>query len=179
MGLNIQDMKGDKPVGMRSGAFCLKGELEHIRGELDKVPDMRRDSIKDCGQAYGAFFYGMGNREHHIDWQGDRDVPSCLGPYDDVCEDGKDVDEYMDAMGLSPVTEAAYRDARGDSIRIADEKGRYRQSFLQFPLPSASYRYILCYSKSGKGEGKRQWATSGKHTAGVTGWAHTPSAVTA
>lgn len=52
---------------------------------------------------------------------------SCFGLDDDVCEyeDGKDVDEYMDAMGLSPVTKAAYHDARGDFLRIADEKGWY------------------------------------------------------
>lgn len=52
---------------------------------------------------------------------------SCFGLDDDVCEyeDGKDVDEYMDAMGLSLVTKAAYHDARGDFLRIADEKGWY------------------------------------------------------
>lgn len=40
-------------------------------------------------------------------------------------EDGKGADEYMDAMGLSPVTKAAYHDARGDFPRMADEKGWY------------------------------------------------------
>ena len=60
-------------------------------------------------------------------WQGDWDVLSCFGLDDDVCEyeDGKDVDEYMDAMGLSLVTKAAYHDARGDFLRIAYEKGWY------------------------------------------------------
>ena len=44
---------------------------------------------------------------------------------DDVCEyeDGKDVDEHMDAMWLSPVTKAAHHDARGDFLRRAGEKG--------------------------------------------------------
>ena len=51
----------------------------------------------------------------------------CFGLDDDVCEyeDGKDVDVYMDAMGLSPVTKAAYHDARGDFLRMADEKDWY------------------------------------------------------
>lgn len=112
MGLSLQDMKGDKLIKMGFGAFCLKSELEHIRGELDKVDDMKRDFIKDYEQAYDAFMYEMGNHEYHINWQGD-------------LVDGKDVDEFMDAMGLSPVTKAVYHDARGDFLRIADEKGWY------------------------------------------------------
>lgn len=69
----------------------------------------------------------MGNHEYHINYEGDWDVLSCFGLDDDVCEyaDGKDADEYMDAMGLSPVTKAAYHDARGDFLRMADENGWY------------------------------------------------------
>lgn len=78
MGLSLQDMKGDKLIRMGFGAFCLKSELEHIRGELDKVDDMKREFIKDYEQAYDAFFYEMGNHEYHINWQGDWDVLSCF-----------------------------------------------------------------------------------------------------
>ena len=127
MGLSLQDMKGDKLIRMGSGAFCLKSDLDHIMSDLHAVDDAKREFIKDYEQAYDAFFYEMGNHEYHINWQGDWDVLSCFGLDDDVCEyeDGKDVDEYMDAMGLSPVTKAAYHDARGDFLRIADEKGWY------------------------------------------------------
>lgn len=120
-------MKGDKLIRMGFGAFCLKSDLEHIHGELDKVDEMKRDFIEDYEQAYDAFMYEMGNHEYHINWQGDWDVLSCFGLDDDVCEydDDKDADEYMDAMGLSPVTKAAYHDARGDFLRIANEKGWY------------------------------------------------------
>lgn len=83
--------------------------------------------IEDYEQAYDAFMYEMGNHEYHINYEGDWDVLSCFGLNDNVCEyeDGKDVDEYMGAMGLSPVTKAAYHDARGDFLRIADEKDWY------------------------------------------------------
>lgn len=124
MGLSLHDMKGDKLISMGFGAFCLKSDLEHIRGELGKADEMKRDFIKDYEQAYDAFMYEMGNHEYHINWQADWDVLSCFGLDDDVCEyeDGKDPDEYMDAMGLSPVTKAAYHDARGDFLRMADER---------------------------------------------------------
>ena len=127
MGLSMKDMKGDKLIRMCFGAFCLKSELERMRGELDKVDEMKRDFIKDYEQAYDAFMCEMGSHAYHINYQGDWDVLSCFGLDDDVCEygDGKDVDEYMDAMGLSPVTKAAYHDARGDFLRMADEKGWY------------------------------------------------------
>lgn len=123
MGLSLQDMKGGKLIGMGFGAFCPKSGLEHMRGELDKVDDMKREFIKDYEQAYDAFFHETGNHGYRINRQGDWDVLGCFGLDDDVCEheDGKDVDEHMDAMGLSPVTKAAYHDARGDFLRIADE----------------------------------------------------------
>lgn len=115
MGLSMKDMKGDKLIRMGFGAFCLKSDLDYVLSELDAVEDMKREFIKDYEHAYDAFFYEMGNHEYHINYEGDWDVLSCFGLNDDVCEyeDGKDVDEYMDAMGLSPVTKAAYHDARG------------------------------------------------------------------
>ena len=127
MGLSMKDMNGDKLIRMGFGAFCLKGDLGHIMSELDAVNDMKRDFIRDYEQAYDAFMYEMGNHEYHINGEGDWDVLSCFGLDDDVCEyeDGKDADEYMDAMGLSPVTKAAYHDARGDFLRMADEKCWY------------------------------------------------------
>lgn len=67
----------------------------------------------------------MGNHEYHINYEGDWDVLSCFGLNDNVCEYGKGVDEYMDAMGLSPVTKAAYHDARGDFLRMCDENDWY------------------------------------------------------
>lgn len=71
---------------------------------------------------------------------------SCFGLDDDVCEyeDGKDIDEYMDAMGLSPVTKAAYHDARGDFLRIADEKE------LLAALPHLPYSFSVCSTTSGR-----------------------------
>lgn len=127
MGLGMKDMKGDRLIGLGSGAFCLKGDLDRIMSGLDAVREMKRGYARDYGQAYDAFPYEMGNHEYHIDWEGDRDVPSRLGLGDGVCGygDGRDADGYMDAMGLSPVTKAAYRDARGDFPRMADEKDRY------------------------------------------------------
>lgn len=127
MGPSLKDMKGDKLIRMGFGAFCLKSDLEHIRSELGKVDETKRDFIKDYEQAHDAFFYETGNHEHHINWQGGWDALSCFGLDDDVCEheDGKDVDEYMEAMGLSPVTKAAYHDARGDFLRIYDENDWY------------------------------------------------------
>lgn len=127
MGLSLKDMKGDKLIRMGIGAFCLKSDLDHIMSELHAVEDMKREFIEDYEHAYDAFFYEMGNHEYHINYEGDWDVLSCFGLDDGVCEyeDGKDVDEYMDAMGLSPVTKAAYHDARGDFLRMADEKDWY------------------------------------------------------
>lgn len=127
MGLSLKDMKGNKLIRMGFGAFCLKRDLDSILSELNAVDDAKREFIEDYEQAYGAFMYEMGNHECHINYDGDWDVLSCFGLNDNVCEyeDGKDVDEYMDAMGLSPVTKAAYHDARGDFLRIADEKGWY------------------------------------------------------
>lgn len=127
MGLSMKDMNEIKLIRMGFGAFCLKSDLGHIMSELDAVNDMKRDFIRDYEQAYDAFMYEMGNHEYHINGEGDWDVLSCFGLDDDVCEyeDGKDADEYMDAMGLSPVTKAAYHDARGDFLRMADEKGWY------------------------------------------------------
>ena len=91
------------------------------------MKDMKRECIMDYEQAYDAFYYEMGNHEYHINGEGDWDVLSCFGRDDDVCEceDCKDADEYMEAMGLSPVTKAAYHDARGDFLRMADERGWY------------------------------------------------------
>ena len=127
MGLSMKDMKGDKLIRMGFGAFCLKSDLDYVLGELAAVEDMNREFIRDYEQAYDAFMYEMGNHEYHINGQGDWDVLSCFGLDDDVCEyeDGKGADEYMDAMGLSPVTKVAYHDARGDFIRMADEKCWY------------------------------------------------------
>ena len=127
MGLSLKDMKGDKLIMMGFGAFCLKSDLDHITSELHAVDDAKREFIEDYEQAYDAFMYEMGNHEYHINYEGDWDVLSCFGLDDNVCEyeDGKDADEYMDAMGLSPVTKAAYHDARGDFLRMASEKDWY------------------------------------------------------
>lgn len=127
MGLSLKDMKGNKLIRMGFGAYCLKRDLDSILSELNAVDDAKREFIEDYEQAYDAFMYEMGNHEYHINYEGDWDVLSCFGLNDNVCEyeDGKDVDEYMDAMGLSPVTKAAYHDARGDFLRIADEKDWY------------------------------------------------------
>lgn len=127
MGLSMKDMKGDKLIRIGFGAFCLKSDLDYVLSELHAVEDTKRDFIKDYEQAYDAFMYEMGNHEYHINGEGDWDVLSCFGLDDDVCEyeDGKDVDEYMDAMGLSLMTKLAYHDARGDFLCIADEKGWY------------------------------------------------------
>lgn len=128
MGLSLKDMKGNKLIRMGFGAFCLKRDLDSILSEIQAVDDAKREFIEDYEQAYDAFFYEMGNHEYHINYyQGDWDVLSCFGLDDDVCEfdEGKEADEYMDAMGLSPVTKAAYHDARGDFLRMADEKGWY------------------------------------------------------
>lgn len=125
MGLSLEDMKGNKIVHIGFGAYCLKRDLDSILSELDKVDDMNREFIEDYEQAYDAFMYEMGNHEYHINYEGDWDVLSCFGLNDNVCEYGKDVDEYMDAMGLSPVTKAAYHDARGDFLRMASKKDWY------------------------------------------------------
>lgn len=127
MGLRLKDMKGNKIVRLGFGAYCLKCDLESIMSELNAVDDAKREFIEDYEHAYDAFMYEMGNHEYHINYEGDWDVLSCFGLNDNVCEyeDGKDVDEYMDAMGLSPVTKAAYHGARGDFLRIADEKDWY------------------------------------------------------
>lgn len=127
MGLSFKDMKGNKLIRLGFGAYCLKRDLDSILRELDAVDDAKREFIEDYEQAYDAFMYEMGNHEYHINYEGDWDVLSCFGLTDNMCEydDGKDVDEYMDAMGLSPVTKAAYHDARGDFLRMADEKGWY------------------------------------------------------
>lgn len=125
MGLSMKDMKGNKIVRLGYGAYCLKRDLDSILSELNAVDDAKREFIEDYEQAYDAFFYEMGNHEYHINYEGDWDVLSCFGLKDSVCEYGKDVDEYMDAMGLSPVTKAAYHDARGDFLRMADEKDWY------------------------------------------------------
>ena len=127
MGLSLKDMKGNKLVNMGLGAFCLKRDLDSILSEIQAVDDAKREFIEDYEQAYDAFFYEMGNYKYQLNLKGDWDVLSCFGLDDDVCEyrDGKKADEYMDAMGLSPVTKAAYHDARGDFLRMADEKGWY------------------------------------------------------
>lgn len=125
MGLSLEDMKGNKIVHIGFGAYCLKRDLDSILSELYKVDDMKREFIEDYEQAYDAFMYEMGNHEYHINYEGDWDVLSCFGLNDNVCEYGKDVDEYMDAMGLSPVTKAAYHDARGDFLRMASKKDWY------------------------------------------------------
>lgn len=125
MGLSLKDMKGNKIVRLGFGAYCLKRDLDSILSELNAVDDAKREFIEDYEHAYDAFMYEMGNHEYHINWQGDWDVLSCFGLNDNVCEYGKDVDEYMDAMGLSPVTKAAYHDARGDFLRMASEKDWY------------------------------------------------------
>lgn len=136
MGLSLKDMKGDKLISMGAGAFCLKSDLDYVLSELHAVDDARREFIEDYEHAYDAFFYEMGNHEYHINLQGDWDVLSCFGLDDDVCEyeDGKDVDEYMDAMGLSLVTKAAYHDARDDFMRIAYEKAGTSRSFPESGL---------------------------------------------
>lgn len=127
MGLSLKDMKGNKIVRLGFGAYCLKRDLDSIMSELNAVDDAKRVFIEDYEQAYDAFMYEMGNHEYHINYEGDWDVLSCFGLDDDVCEyeDGKGAEEYMDAMGLSPVTKAAYHDARGDFLRMADERGWY------------------------------------------------------
>lgn len=127
MGLSMKDMKGNKLIRIGFGAYCLKRDIDNIMSELNAVDDAKREFIEDYEHAYDAFMYEMGNHEYHINYEGDWDVLSCFGLNDNVCEyeDGKDVDEYMDAMGLSPVTKAAYHDARGDFLRMADEKGWY------------------------------------------------------
>lgn len=127
MGLSLKDMKGNKLISMGFGAYCLKRDLDGILSELNAVDDAKRKFIEDYEKAYDAFFYEMGNHEYHINYQGDWDVLSCFGLNDNVCEyeDGKDVDECMDAMGLSPVTKAAYHDARGDFLRMARDKDWY------------------------------------------------------
>ena len=127
MWLSLKDMKGNKIVRLGFGAYCLKRDLDSIMSELNAVDDAKRVFIEDYEQAYDAFMYEMGNHEYHINYEGDWDVLSCFGLDDDVCEyeDGKGAEEYMDAMGLSPVTKAAYHDARGDFLRMADERGWY------------------------------------------------------
>lgn len=125
MGLSLKDMKGNEIARLGYGAYCLKRDLDSILSELDAVDDAKREFIDDYEHAYDAFMHEMGNHEYHINCKGDWEVLSCFGLNDNLCEyeDGKDVDEYMDAMGLSQVTKAAYHDARGDFLRMASEQG--------------------------------------------------------
>lgn len=127
MGLSLKDMKGNKLIRMGFGAFCLKRDLDSILSEIQAVDDAKREFIDDYEQAYDAFFYEMGNHEYQLNLQGDWDVLSCFGLDDDVCKyrDGKGAGEYMDAMGLSETTKAAYRAARIDYLRMADENDWY------------------------------------------------------
>lgn len=73
------------------------------------------------------------------------DVLSCFGLDDDVCEyeDGKDVGEYMDAMGLSPVTKAHTTTHAVTSYAWRTKKAGTSRSFSRIWLAATVYRYIL------------------------------------
>lgn len=123
----IREFNRKAKIAKRDGYTVAEGYVWEGWGNPTGPCARKVCKVEDYEHAYDAFFYEMGNHEYHINYEGDWDVLSCFGLNDDVCEyeDGKDVDEYMDAMGLSPVTKAAYHDARGDFLRIASEKGWY------------------------------------------------------
>lgn len=86
----------------------LESDLAESKAENAKLRELVRDA------------WGDGHPDKSCEGCDIRD--EC---HNDVERMRKDADEYMDAMGLSPVTKAAYHDARGDFLRMADEKSWY------------------------------------------------------
>jgi hypothetical protein len=114
----------DKIYSLGAGGYYLKSDREIV---MKYFADRCKLSMymADYDFAYEAFYYEMGNHEYHINYyQGDYDVCSCFGNPEWAGEEA-DGPYYLKQMEYGEETIRAYKDARRQFLKDADEKGWY------------------------------------------------------
>lgn len=116
----------DKIYGLGSGVsggFYLRSDADKIRAFMDK-PDELPELMKDYDFAKSAFYYEMRNHEYAINWQADWDVCRCFCYEEELPYHGDESGEltkYFDFLGWDEQTRQAYRDARKQYYKAAEE----------------------------------------------------------
>ena len=119
-GLTVNDT--DKIYRMKNtGGFFLRKDADQIHAFFAK-PDKLSELMKDYDFAYDAILYEMNNHEYAINWQRDWDVCSVFGNVE-YTEDDDELLQYFEQLGWEETTRKAYRDARKEHFRIAEEGG--------------------------------------------------------
>ena len=114
----------DKIYSFGPGGYYLREDRDTI-DEWIKKQNKLYEMMREYDFAYGAFYYEMGNHEYHINYyQGDWDVCSCFGNCEWAGEEA-DGEYYLYKMGYNDETVRAYKDARKQFLKDADEKGWY------------------------------------------------------
>ena len=115
--------EGEKVVRMATGMFCPKSKV----GDLMEIAGRQRRELRGAMQspefARAAFFYEMANHEYHINWQADWDVCACFTSKEPSYDEDGTFVTYLSADGFGDEVIRAYREARREFYRMADEEG--------------------------------------------------------
>lgn len=117
LGLKPKDTDKVYRLG-NSGGFYKKSDSELIRAWIEA--DTLDDLMKNYAFCKDAVMYEMSNHEYCINWQGDYDVMSCFGNvhYVDALDE---LEQYFNELGWSETQRSAYRDARREYNKLAEE----------------------------------------------------------
>lgn len=99
---------------------------EHIDELMLNLVKQVEDTANDYDYQYKAFYYELGNHEYHINaYQGDWDTLSAFGKIPWRGQSPEAREQYFDDLGFTEVQKKAYRDARRDFLKAADENDWY------------------------------------------------------
>lgn len=113
----------DAPLKLYSGygGFYRREDSDLIRGTFTRHYDELHAAMKDTVFATDAFVYELCNHEYAYNiYQGDYDTLSAFGNITWAGEDASP-DIYMDELGFSDDTKAAYYEARQKYYKMGDE----------------------------------------------------------
>ena len=114
----------DKIYSLGAWCYYLRSDRDVVMAYMTKESKLSY-YMGEYDFAYEAFYYEMGNHEYHINYyQGDYDVCSCFGNPEWAGEEA-DGPYYLKQMEYGEETIRAYKDARRQFLKDADEKGWY------------------------------------------------------
>lgn len=113
----------EKAVRFLPGCFVAESRFGELESISDRQMEELFDAMQDDAFAESAFLYEMENHEYGINWDADWDVCSCFPHGSIEYEQDADYREYLRQCGYGEHTVAAYRAAKAQYYRLADENG--------------------------------------------------------
>lgn len=113
-----EEEASEKLIAGPAGSVILKKDKDIVLETLRRHDRELKEAMQDMEFFKDAVIYEMGNREYHINYQGDYDVLTALGF---ECE-------YENEIASSGMTEEqvrTYKEAKSEFLRMADENGWY------------------------------------------------------